>query len=97
VGKKIDLLKRNPKVGFEIEGGHDLYTHEISCRWTTHYQSIIGQGTLELISDFDGKKAGLDIIMEHHGKMDNHYNDKAIEQVQILKLSIDSLSGKHSE
>lgn len=95
-GKKIDLIKKNNKVGFEIEQNHEILKSEISCKWTTKYRSIMGQGKIEIISDFEKKKEGLDIIMQHHGKKDNKYNEKIVEKILILKLEIVNLSGKQS-
>ena len=95
-GRKIDLIKKNNKVGFEIEQAHEVLKNDVSCKWTTKYRSIIGNGTIEIISDFDKKKDGLDIIMQHHGKNDNEYNSKAVESVFVLKLKIENLTAKQS-
>ena len=85
-GRKLDLLKQNNKVGFEIEQGHEIIKDKISCRWTTKYRSIIGFGDIEFINDKAQKLAGLTIIMEHHGKKDNIFSKKAVESVLVLKL-----------
>ncbi len=95
-GRKLDLLKQNNKVGFEIEQGHEIIKDEISCRWTTKYRSIIGFGDIEFINDNAQKLAGLTIIMEHHGKKDNIFSEKAVESVVVLKLHIKALSAKQS-
>ena len=95
-GKKLDLISKNNKVGFEIELNHEIIKHDISCSWTTKYRSIIGNGTIEIIKDFNDKKAGLDILMEHHGRTDNEYSEKAVENIVVLKLKIEHLSAKQS-
>ncbi len=96
-GKKVDLIKRNSKAGFEIEQGYEIIKNDISCKWTTRYRSIIGTGTVEIITDSDRKKEGLNIIMKQHGSSTNVYNDKSLENVLVLKLEIGSLSAKQSE
>ena len=95
-GRKLDLLKQNNKVGFEIEQGHEIIKDEVSCKWTTKYRSIIGFGDIEFINDKAQKLAGLTIIMEHHGKKDNIFSEKAVESVVVLKLHIKALSAKQS-
>ncbi len=95
-GKKIDLIQKNNKVGFEIEAAHEILKFEESCKWTTKYRSIIGSGEIEIIRDFEGKTKGLDVIMQQHGKSDNSYNKKHVEHVLILKLHILSRSGKQA-
>ena len=96
-GKKLDLIKKNNKVGFEIEQNHELIKAEQSCDWTTKYRSIIGTGTIDIITDFDKKVKALDILMQHHGKQENTYKEKAVNKVVVLKLNIINLSGKQSE
>jgi len=95
-GRKIDLLQKNDKVGFEITHSHTIIKKEVSCDWTTAYRSIIGTGEVEIITDFDEKKKGLDIIMQQHGKMDNSYKDTVVNHVAVFKLHIREISAKQS-
>jgi len=95
-GRKIELLKQNSKVGFEIEQEHEVLKDKLSCKWTTKYRSIIGYGDIEFISDKKQKVDGLNIIMEHHGKKENVYNDKAVDNVIVLKLHIKYFTTKQS-
>jgi uncharacterized protein len=95
LGKKIDLLKLNNKVCFEIEYSAEIIKHEIPCDWGAKYRSVIGYGTIDFITDFEQKKTGLDIIMAHYGKKnDNAYQDKQVEFIVILKLNIEEITGK---
>ena len=57
---------------------------------------VIGNGEIEIISDFEEKKKGLDVIMAQHGKKKNTYNEKLVNRVVILKLYIKSVTGKQS-
>lgn len=95
IGKKIDLLKINNKVCFEIEYSAEIVKHEVSCDWGTKYRSVVGYCSIDFITDYEQKKAGLDIIMAHYGKkIDNVYKDKEVEFIVILKLNIEEISGK---
>lgn len=94
IGKKIDLLKINNKVCFEIEYSTEIIKHQIPCDWGAKYRSVIGYGTIDFIKDFEQKKEGLDIIMAHYGKDNNVYQDEQVEYIVILKLTIDEISGK---
>jgi nitroimidazol reductase NimA-like FMN-containing flavoprotein (pyridoxamine 5'-phosphate oxidase superfamily) len=96
-GKKIEILKKNNRVCFEIENYVEIIKHDEPCHWSTKYRSLIGYGTVEIINDFDRKKEGLDIIMAQHGKTGtNFYNENNINAIVILKLNIESISGKQS-
>ena len=95
-GKKLDLIKKNNKVAFEIEQSHEIIKDEVSCKWTTKYRSIIGNGKIYIISDKNEKIRGLNIIMQQHGKHDNIYNKNAVKNVFVLKLEIENLTAKQS-
>ncbi len=97
-GKKIDILKTNNRVCFEIEDTTEIIKKDVSCDWAAKYRSLIGYGTIEIVNDFKQKKQGLDIIMAQHGKKENNvYKDSQIEKMVILKLGIDHLTGKQSK
>lgn len=96
-GKKIELLKRNNKVCFEIEYAAEIVNSDVSCKWSTKYRCLIGYGSIEIITDNGNKKYGLDIIMAHNGKnANNNYEEKLIKNLVILKLKIEKITGKQS-
>ena len=95
-GKKIDLLKRNNKVCFEVELDHEIITGSESCDWTTKFRSVIGYGKIEIIENVEEKKNALDILMIQHGKSDNEYIPKMLERVGVLRLNIETFSGKQA-
>lgn len=97
VGKKIDLLKKNNKVCFEIEHTTEIIKHGKPCKWATRYRSIIGYGEVEIVADYEQKKEALNIIMSHYNAPElTNYGDKYIAPMVILKLRITELTGKQS-
>ena len=95
-GRKIDLLNANNKVCFEIELSHEIIKNELSCGYSAKYRCVIGYGTIEIINDTDQIKNGLDIIMSHYGRIGNTYEEKNVKRIILLKLKIESISGKQS-
>ena len=95
-GRKLDILRYNPHVCFEIEGKHELVTGPKACDWTMQYESLIGYGTVEILENENDKIKGLNILMEHFGSFNNTYHPKHIENIVILKMAIESVTGKQS-
>jgi nitroimidazol reductase NimA-like FMN-containing flavoprotein (pyridoxamine 5'-phosphate oxidase superfamily) len=94
-GRKIDILKRNSRVCFEVESDSVIVRHEEACRWGTKSRSIIGYGRVEIITDYEEKKHGLDIILAHYGRADsNAYNETQLEAIVILRVAIESITCK---
>ncbi len=96
-GNKIDILRANNKVCFEIEDTTTIIRKEMSCDWATKYRSLVGYGLVEIITNYEQKKLGLDIIMAQHGRTENNvYTKNQVENIVILKLTIDHVTGKQS-
>ncbi len=96
-GKKIDLLRKNPAVCFELEHTVKIIPKERACKWATLYRSVVGYGEVEILTDFNQKKEGLEIIMAQHGAPDKtEFEPKEVGFIVILKLHITSLTGKQS-
>jgi nitroimidazol reductase NimA-like FMN-containing flavoprotein (pyridoxamine 5'-phosphate oxidase superfamily) len=96
-GKKIDILKKNPLVCFEVEQQADIVEDGIACKWSTLYRSVVGYGNVQLVTEFEDKKRGLEIIMTQHGyKGKMEFETKEVEFIVILKLKIESMTGKQS-
>ncbi len=96
-GKKLEILRKFPRVCFEIELKAEIIRSETPCNWATRYRSIIGYGTVEILADYEKKREGLQIIMEHYGaKAPYVFPHKQVDSVMILRLGIDSMTGKQS-
>lgn len=96
-GKKIDIIKINPLVCFEVEQKAEIITDEIACKWSTLYRSVVGYGNVEIVTDFKEKIRGLEIIMKQHGAAGKQeFDTKEVEFIVILKLSISTITGKQS-
>jgi nitroimidazol reductase NimA-like FMN-containing flavoprotein (pyridoxamine 5'-phosphate oxidase superfamily) len=96
-GKKIELLKQDNRVCFEIEHTVRIIKDEKACKWATLYRSVVGYGTVEIVTDDKGKRRGLEIIMAQHGVPDLiDFEPEQMNHMVILKLTITSLTGKQS-
>jgi nitroimidazol reductase NimA-like FMN-containing flavoprotein (pyridoxamine 5'-phosphate oxidase superfamily) len=96
-GKKIELLKNNNKVCFEIEHAAKTMLDEQPGKSTTKYLTVIGYGEIEIITDTDKKIKGLDIIMNHYGSTTaSEYDESQLNRIVILKLTINKITAKRS-
>ena len=63
-GRKYELAKKKPTVGFEIDGNYRLLESEVACDFSAAFQSVIGTGTLSLLEDNVEKINGLNAMMK---------------------------------
>ena len=94
-GRKLELMKKNNMVCFEMDIDHEIVRAEIACDWGMKYRSIVGLGLLESITDEEEKKKGLDCIMDHYGFAGKkEYDEKVLSITEALKLTVTEFTGK---
>ena len=60
------------------------------------YRSVIGYGRAFLLDDIEEKRQALNIIVEHYSGRVNEYKEKMVDQLAIIKVEIQSMTGKKS-
>ncbi len=96
-GKKLEILKVNPEVAFEMVSEHKVQTGELACQYTAKYESVFGTGLAEIVLETTEKIKALDILMNQYDKTQKFtYNEKALARVAVVKISIQTLTGKSS-
>ncbi len=94
-GRKIDLMKQNEQVCFEMDTGYSLTEGPNACDYACTYQSVMGEGKVAFIDDFGDKRKALNEIMKKEtGKTDWTYPDKMLEQTCVYMVEVESISCK---
>ena len=97
-GKKLNLLRANNQVCFEVEDSVKIIDGDKACKWTASFKSIIGYGEVEIIEDNQQKIKALKILMTHFGAPHQHeFEEKHVKVTTILKLKIIEMKGKLSK
>lgn len=95
-GRKIELLRQSPLVGFEISLDLGVVAGERACHWSTRFRSVIGHGRIEFIGSPEGKRRALDAIMAQYAAGEFSYPDAALNATCTYRLLIAGMSGKQS-
>ncbi|MGC4018866.1 MAG: pyridoxamine 5'-phosphate oxidase family protein [Muricomes sp.] len=93
-GKKLDLLRANSKVGFEMDCGHELVEGDIACQYGFRYASIIGSGRAEIVEEPKEKVEALKILMRCQTGRDFEIDEKMASSVAIIKVVAEEYTGK---
>jgi len=94
-GRKIDLIQRSPYVGFEMDTHYKLTEAELACGHSARFQSVIGNGTMEIVEDTKEKMIGLNLVMKQNtGKGDWTYDERYVNAVTVFKLTVTEMSCK---
>lgn len=94
-GRKYELSKLRPEVGFEIDGKYQLLENEMACGFSASFQSVIGTGTLQLVEDTEEKRIGLNAVMKQTTqRAEWSYNEELLKAVAVFRLDVHKLSCK---
>lgn len=97
-GRKINLINKNPLVGFEMDTNYVLNEADLACGYSARFQSIIGNGVVSIVSEINEKKMGLSLLMEHStGKRDWNFDEKMLNAATVFKLEVTRMSCKEHE
>lgn len=94
-GKKAELIKSQPHIGFELDTAHEVESAPDACGYSFRYKSVIGEGSVCFINNDGEKRAALCLIMEHYtGKADWQFDERILASTAVIKLTVTSLSCK---
>jgi hypothetical protein len=93
-GKKLEILKKNNNVCFEIDIDRELVKGKKACNCSMKYRSVIGFGKAELIEDIEQKRRALNIIMQNYYEGFFKYQEESINNTVIIKVEIETMTGK---
>ena len=96
-GKKIDLIRKNPQVGIEIDYRHELVEGDVACQYSYLFASIIGKGTVSIIDNPKEKLKALNVIMKHQTgrNFDEFQTNPMLEKaVAIIRVDLKEYSCK---
>lgn len=96
VGTKLDLMKKNNKVTFEMDCEHNIimYDERMSC--TMGYESVIGHGLVEFVEEKD-KLNGLKILMRHYHEEDFKFSTKIMPATTVFRIKVLDMTGKRRD
>ncbi len=93
-GRKIDVLRANPKVFFEMECDIQPFEGDIACRYGMAYSSLMGKGNATIVEDVEEKKLGMSAVMKTQTGKDFIFEDKMVSFVNIIRIDVSSYTAK---
>lgn len=95
VGKKLDLIRANPKVFIEMDCDVAPFEGKVACQYGITYASIMGRGVATIVEDVEEKKKGLSILMKTQTGKDFTFNDRMVSIVSVIRIDVLEYTAKH--
>jgi uncharacterized protein len=93
-GKKLDIIKQNPKVCLTFYIDMDIDMTGPANTWTAYYQSVVVFGNAELIEDLKERQKGMNVFLTHYAGKGMDFEDKHLAKVMVIKVTINEMTGK---
>lgn len=93
-GHKLECADSNPLVCFVVVG----QTQVISNKFTTAYESLVIRGRISRGLSQEERMVALELLLDKYSPLDKEvglkYTAKSFHRTEILRIEIDSVSGK---
>ena len=93
-GRKLDLMRKNPKVFLEMECDMQFFEGDVACRYGMAYKSLMGRGTAVILEDPDEKMEGLTLFMKTQTGKDFTFNEKLVKVVSVIRIDVAEYTAK---
>lgn len=92
-GRKLDILRKNSAVAFELDCRGQLQTGSEACKHSYYFASVLGDGTAELING-EEKCSGMSSLMQHMAGRKDTFTEEMLQNVEIIAIRVSALSVK---
>jgi hypothetical protein len=94
-GRKVELIKRNNRVCFEIDTDVAIEkTDKSNC--SVKYRSVIGRGRAYILESNEEKLRGLKVIMRQCTGGEYSFSEERLDSVLVVEIRIEKITGKQS-
>lgn len=93
-GKKIDLMRANPKVFFEMECDIEPFEGDVACRYGMAYSSLMGRGRAVILDDPAEKMAAMTQLMDTQTGKHFEFNEALVRVVCVIRIDVQEYTAK---
>ena len=94
-GKKLDMMRANPKVFFEMDCDLAPFEGEKPCQYGLVYSSVMGRGTASIVEDVEEKIKAMAILMKTQTEKDFEFNERLVSIVAVIRIDVAEYTAKH--
>lgn len=94
-GRKIDVLRNNNTVCFDMYSeGKPVNAEKDPCNSGYKFISVIGDGKVEFINDWEEKRKALILLLKQQANVDCTFTKDQVEEICVFKIISKSFVGK---
>ena len=94
-GKKLDMIRANPRVFFAIDCDRMPFQGDKPCQYGLVYSSVMGRGTAHIVDDVEEKKKAMSCLMKTQTGKDFAFEDRLVSIVSVIRIDVEEYTAKH--
>ena len=94
-GKKLDMMRANPNVFFEIDCDRMPFEGRVPCQYGMVYSSVMGRGKATIVEDVEEKKMAMTHLMKTQTGKDFTFEDRLVSIVAVIRIDVEEFTAKH--
>lgn len=94
-GKKLDMIRANPRVFFELDCDVTPFEGQVACQYGLTYSSIMGRGTARIVEDVEEKMQAMSILMKTQTRKEFTFNERLVSIVAVIRIDVEEYTAKH--
>ena len=94
-GKKLDMIRENPRVFVEMDCGLTPFEGKKPCQYGLSYSSIMARGEARLVEDVAEKMAAMTCLMKTQTGRDFSFDEKLVGMVAVIRVDVAEYTAKH--
>lgn len=97
-GRKLDLIKRDPRVSLLFVAAEHALIDEgdgsMACTLNTDYRSVMALGEARIIDDDEAKLAAIRVVLKQHGCENLPVAPENLAKTALVRVELKSAMGK---
>ena len=94
-GRKLDMIRENPRVFFELECDLAPFEGIKPCQYGLVYSSVMGRGRASIVEDVEEKKKAMKMLMKTQTRKDFEFSDEWVSIVAVIRIDAEEYTAKH--
>ena len=92
---KLELLRHNPNICFELDCDHVPFEGKLPCQYGLSYCAVSGRGKAVLIEDTAEKMEAMSVLMKTQTGKDFTFNERLVSIVTVIRVDVTEFAAKH--
>ena len=94
-GRKLEMIRANPKVYFEFATDLQPFGGAKPCQYGLAYSAVMGKGIATIVEDTEEKKRAMTVLMKTQTGKDFTFSDEWVSIVAVIRIDVAEYTAKH--